>query len=205
MVAIVHALHLSGCCRRRIMPFAVLVALAVALRFSYVIARTRSPSRWLALPIVVLDFLSASRSGRVVRSGIAYGQARDSRPASDRALGRATGPDAVRSRALSAASRSSGAPLALADQFERADHRAHLVVQERARRRLDDELVVALGRRPAGRASAPGFSPGIRSSGSGEVMRADQPLGRAMHRDRIEPRATVPDAAAVERPAARGG
>ena len=38
-----------------------------------------------------------------------------------------------------------GAPLAIADQLERAHHRAHLVVQERARPRLDADLLAADG------------------------------------------------------------
>ena len=48
----------SACCRRRSLPYALLVALAIALRFSYVIARTTlAVSMAMALPIVILDFL----------------------------------------------------------------------------------------------------------------------------------------------------
>jgi len=58
MVAVVHALHLLGVLPTAVMPYVLLVAVAVALRFSYVIARTSlAVSVALALPIVVLDLL----------------------------------------------------------------------------------------------------------------------------------------------------
>ncbi len=58
IVAVVHALHLLGVLPSALMPFALIVAIAVALRFSYVIARTTlSVSVAMALPIVVLDLL----------------------------------------------------------------------------------------------------------------------------------------------------
>ena len=58
MVAVVHALHLLGVLPTAVMPYVLLVAVAVALRFSYVIARTAlAVSVALALPIVVLDLV----------------------------------------------------------------------------------------------------------------------------------------------------
>ena len=58
MVSVVHALHLLGVLPTAAMPYALLVAIAVSLRFSYVIARTTLfVSMALALPIVILDLL----------------------------------------------------------------------------------------------------------------------------------------------------
>ena len=58
MVAVVHALDLLGVLPSALMPYVLLVAIVVALRFSYVIARTAlAVSMALALPIVVLDLL----------------------------------------------------------------------------------------------------------------------------------------------------
>jgi hypothetical protein len=58
MVGLVHALHVVGLLPPGLTPILLLVALAVALRFSYIIARTTlGVSMALALPIVVLDFL----------------------------------------------------------------------------------------------------------------------------------------------------
>lgn len=58
LVAVVHALHLIGILPSSAAPFVLLVAVVVALRFSYVIARTAlAVSMGLAIPIVALDFL----------------------------------------------------------------------------------------------------------------------------------------------------
>jgi hypothetical protein len=58
MVAVVHVLHLLGMLPTAAMPYALLVAIAVSLRFSYVIARTALfVSVAVALPIVILDLL----------------------------------------------------------------------------------------------------------------------------------------------------
>jgi hypothetical protein len=58
MIAVLDALHLLGIVPQTVMPFAVIGALAVALRFSYVIARTTlGVSMALALPIVLLDYV----------------------------------------------------------------------------------------------------------------------------------------------------
>lgn len=58
MVAIVHVLRIVGVLPLAVVPYALLVALAVALRFSYVVARTSlAVSMAMALPIVVLDLL----------------------------------------------------------------------------------------------------------------------------------------------------
>jgi len=57
-VAVVHALHVIGLLPSSVAPFVMLIALAVALRFSYVIARVAlAVSAGLALPIVALDFI----------------------------------------------------------------------------------------------------------------------------------------------------
>jgi hypothetical protein len=58
ILAIVHLLRIFGLVPAAILPFALLVALAVALRLSYVLVRTTlSVSMAMALPIVALDFL----------------------------------------------------------------------------------------------------------------------------------------------------
>jgi len=57
-VATVHGLHVIGILPTSVAPFVMLAVLAVALRFSYVIARVAlSVSMGLALPIVALDFI----------------------------------------------------------------------------------------------------------------------------------------------------
>ncbi len=58
MVSIVHILHIVGVLPSAVMPYALLVAIAISLRFSYVIVRTTLfVSMALALPIVLLDLL----------------------------------------------------------------------------------------------------------------------------------------------------
>ena len=58
MVAVVHAAHIVGLLPSTLAPYLLLVAVAVALRFSYVIARaTLGVSAAMALPIVALDLL----------------------------------------------------------------------------------------------------------------------------------------------------
>ena len=57
-VAVIHALHVVGLLPSSVAPFVVVIAIAVALRFSYVIARVAlAVSMTLALAIVALDFL----------------------------------------------------------------------------------------------------------------------------------------------------
>jgi len=58
MVAVIHALHLLGVLPSVIMPYALIVAVGVSLRFSYIIVRTTLVvSAAMAIPIVILDFL----------------------------------------------------------------------------------------------------------------------------------------------------
>ena len=58
LVSVIHAAHLVGLLPPALASFALLVAVAVALRFSYVIARTALAAPLsVALPIVMLDFL----------------------------------------------------------------------------------------------------------------------------------------------------
>ena len=58
MLAILHALQLLGLLPAQIASFLLLVAIGVALRFSYMIARiTLGVGLAIALPIVALDFL----------------------------------------------------------------------------------------------------------------------------------------------------
>ena len=58
IVAIVHVLRIFGLVPIVVLPYALLLVLAVALRLSYVVVRTAlSVSIAMALPIVVLDFL----------------------------------------------------------------------------------------------------------------------------------------------------
>ena len=58
MVGILHALHILGVVPSLVMPFALIAATAIALRFSYVIVRTTLVvSVAMALPIVILDLV----------------------------------------------------------------------------------------------------------------------------------------------------
>jgi hypothetical protein len=58
MVGAVHALHLLGVLPTALVPYLILAAIAVALRFYYVIARTAlAAPMGMALPIVMLDLL----------------------------------------------------------------------------------------------------------------------------------------------------
>ncbi len=58
MVAVIHAAHVAGLLPSQIMPMLLIVAIAIALRFAYLIARTAlAVSLRLALPIVILDLL----------------------------------------------------------------------------------------------------------------------------------------------------
>ena len=58
LLAVVHTLHLVGVLPAAAMPYVLLGAIAVALRFSYLVARiTLAASVAMAIPIVVLDLL----------------------------------------------------------------------------------------------------------------------------------------------------
>jgi hypothetical protein len=58
IVAVFHALHLVSVLPSALMPYVLLVAVAIALRFSYVVTRTALIVTWaMALPIVIFDFL----------------------------------------------------------------------------------------------------------------------------------------------------
>lgn len=58
IVAIVHVLRIFGLLPISVLPYALLVVFAIALRLSYVLVRTTlSVSIKIALPIVILDFL----------------------------------------------------------------------------------------------------------------------------------------------------
>ena len=92
-----------------------------------------------------------------------------------------------------------GAPAALPDPDQRAHHRAHLAVQERARRRDDPdfgtvaedvELVERLFRR---------FRLALRIAERGEVVLAHEALRGRMHGIAVEPTRHAPDAPDIER------
>jgi len=58
VVGAVHALHLVGVLPTALLPYLLIAAIAVALRFTYVVVRlTLAVAMGLALPIVILDFL----------------------------------------------------------------------------------------------------------------------------------------------------
>lgn len=58
MVAVVHAMHVLGLVPSPVAPFLLFAAIALALRFSYVIARTTlAVSAGVAIPLVILDLL----------------------------------------------------------------------------------------------------------------------------------------------------
>ena len=92
-----------------------------------------------------------------------------------------------------------GAPAALAHQSQRADHRAHLVMQERARRRGDADLVAFALHIQAIERLHRRFGLAFGGAERGEVVFADQALRGAMHRGGIEQARHPPGAAAVER------
>ena len=94
----------------------------------------------MALPIVVLDFLlslviwSVFERCDLERSEVALRIVHPHQIEPVRRRDRAGGGAVARFKRRFEIG---GAPLSLADELQRADHRAHLVVQERARRRLD--------------------------------------------------------------------
>jgi hypothetical protein len=58
LVSVIHAGHLVGLLPAGIVPFLLIAAVAVALRFAYMVAATAlAVTARLAIPIVVLDFL----------------------------------------------------------------------------------------------------------------------------------------------------
>ena len=58
LMAILHALHVVGVLPSAVMPWVLLAAIGVSLRFAYVIARTALAVGWgMAVPIVVVDLL----------------------------------------------------------------------------------------------------------------------------------------------------
>ena len=91
-----------------------------------------------------------------------------------------------------------GAPLALTHELEAADHRTHLVVQERAGGRVDPDFVAfacdveAIERAQWRVRLAPG------GTESREIVAADNPLCRLLHRRGFERDRQPPDAVLVE-------
>jgi hypothetical protein len=58
LVSTIHAGHVAGLLPAGIVPFLLIAAVAVALRFAYVVAATAlAVTARLAIPIVVLDFV----------------------------------------------------------------------------------------------------------------------------------------------------
>ena len=93
-----------------------------------------------------------------------------------------------------------GAPAPVADPDQRADHRAHLAVQKRARRGHDVDGVAVPDRRRAGRASSSGDF--AWHSVSRNVVKSCLPTSRCarrMHRLGIERSRQPPDVADLER------
>ena len=101
----------------------------------------------------------------------------------------------VRSRAASARATSSALHLPSPDQLKRADHVAHLVMEERARRGARRGSPRRPATRRAHRASSPAISPGTGGAEGGEIVLPDQ----VPRRLRASPRHR-----AAARPARRG-
>ena len=77
-------------------------------------------------------------------------------------------------------------PFAAADQLQAADHRAHLVVEERARRGLDlDPVAAADDVKPVERLDR-AFGLAMRRAEGGEIVPPDQELRRFVHRVGVE-------------------
>ena len=79
-----------------------------------------------------------------------------------------------------------GAPFALADMDERADHRAHLMVQERARGRRDAHFVAVARDVEQVEGFHRRFGLAFGGAEGGEVVPADQLLRGGVHRVGIE-------------------
>src|SRR6266849_5360757 len=90
------------------------------------------------------------------------------------------------------------APFARADELQRPDHVAHLVVQEGAGASLDDNLVAIARDREAVERLHRRLRLAQRIAEAGEVVLADEQLRRRLHRLGIEKRAHMPDAAALQ-------
>ena len=92
------------------------------------------------------------------------------------------------------------APFAEPDLDQRADHRAHLPVQERARADIDKRIPSpCAGRRRTGRACARGeFGLALRIAKGREIVPADQHARGLAHRLGVELALHMPDAAAIE-------
>src|SRR5580698_6369761 len=79
-----------------------------------------------------------------------------------------------------------GAPLALADMHKRAHHRAHLMMQERARRRCDPHFVAVAGDVQLVERLHRRFGLTFGGAEGGEIVPADEPLRPRMHRYAVE-------------------
>src|SRR5689334_15457137 len=109
--------------------------------------------------------------------------------------GRAAGAAVARGERLGDAR---GAPFAGADQLQRADHVAHLMVQERAGARLDDDLVAGARDVEAVERLYRRFRLAHGVAEAGEVVLADERSRGFLHRLLVEARADMPDAAALQ-------
>jgi hypothetical protein len=90
-------------------------------------------------------------------------------------------------------------PLAFADQLQAADHRAHLVVQERAGRRLDDDLVgIARHIQPIERTQRR-IGLALGGAEGREIMAADERLRRRVHERRVKVSGQPPHPVTLER------
>src|ERR1700733_4376352 len=90
-------------------------------------------------------------------------------------------------------------PLALADMDERADHRAHLMLQERPCRRGDVHIVAVAGNVEAVERFVRRFRLALGGAERREVMLADELLRSRMHRCAIERPRHAPGAVLRER------
>ena len=205
MVAVVHALHVLGLVPSAVAPFLLLAAIALALRFSYVIARTTlAVSAGVAIPLVILDLLISLTVWTVVR------------PASPRRLDNRRAPDRAR-RAGRPARRRCGRGRARPLPYRPALHlpsptsfseptieRTWLCRKERAEASM---TISSPWRKTSSRSSVRTglFAWHSVERKRGEIVRADQALRGAMHGDRVERPRHMPGPPAIERPAARGG
>ena len=113
--------------------------------------------------------------------------------------GGATGPQAARSRASRAARQFVRAPLAIADRHQRADHGAHLIVQERTRHRGDVNLAARLRNVEPVERLHRRLGLALGRAERGEVVLAGEPLRRHVHGRDVERTRHPPGAQPVKR------
>ena len=98
-----------------------------------------------------------------------------------------------------------GAPAARADVDQRADHRAHLAVQERQRARFEQDLVALAADFEPVKGADRRFCLALRVAEGRKIVPADERARGLAHRLGVEPGLDPPGAAEIEGQRPRGG